>query len=209
MELDEHFEVGPAFVGTTLFIDVRKSTKIVDFVEQHHGPQAAATLFMRFLVGTMAAVDGPTVYRSGPSGDAVLTIFNGDTRKSDAIDAARRALAFVRYDFMKENRQYLTCTGQCGQRECPVVEFHVGAGLDDGQMTVSRLSVGQHESRELVGGCVSFAAKLSGAAPLDGIVVSAVMAHDEPELVGKYRGMWSSVEVGNTCSTVVLIDSPV
>jgi class 3 adenylate cyclase len=78
----------------------------------------------------------------------------------------------VRYDFMRDNRRYLTCTGQCGQRECPVVEFHVGAGLDDGPVTAAQISIGSH-SRQLVGGCVGFASKLSGAAPLDSIVVSA------------------------------------
>src|SRR5262245_51200270 len=117
--LDGSYRLGETVRASALFVDVRRSSKIIDFVEKHHGAQDATALFMEFLVGAMALVDGPTVYECSPSGDAVLAVFTGEDRKSDAIEAARRVLTFVCTDFNRDNRKYLTCMGECGDRECP------------------------------------------------------------------------------------------
>lgn len=203
------YETGRTLRGSALFIDVRKSSRIIDFVERHHGAKAATALFMNFLVGAMEIIDGPTVYECSPSGDAVLALFVGDDRKSDAIDAARRVLAFVRNEFLRENRKYLTCRGECGLRQCPAfLPFQVGAGIDDGDVTAAMVYAGKHSSRQLVGGCVSFASKLSGAAPPDSIVVSTGMFHREPLLADRYPWKNHAAVVGNVDSRIVLIDPP-
>ena len=205
---DPGYQVGATITGSALFIDVRKSSRIIDFVERHHGPEAATHLFMNFLVGVMAVVDGPAVDECSPSGDAVLALFTGAARKSEAIDAAHRALAFVRFEFARENKKYLTCTGQCERRDCPVVEFQVGIGLDDGEVTDAVVAAGRHRSRQLVGACISFASKLSGAAPPDSIVVSTSMSHREHALADKYRWKHDHVLVGTKATRVVLIPPP-
>ncbi|QQQ77030.1 hypothetical protein IOD16_00200 [Saccharothrix sp. 6-C] len=202
-----NYSIGQTVHGAALFIDVRKSSQIVDFVERHHGPGAATSLFMNFLVGVMSTIDGPAVYESGPSGDAVLALFVGETCASDAIDAALRAIEYLSTDFLKANRHHLTCLGNCGVRECPTPSaFRVGAGVDNGAVTSARVHVGKHESVQLVGACISFASKLSGAAPPNTVAVSTGTFHQFPALAKDYR--WESREmvVGNNERMVMLVD---
>lgn len=204
-----HYEIGHTLRGAALFIDVRQSSQITNFVEEHYGPEAATALFMNFLVGVMSAVDSPNVYECGPSGDAVLAVFSGDTCVSDAIDAGGRAIRFMRTDFLRDNRHYLTCVGTCGKRDCRIPPtFQVGAGVDHGVVTPARIHVGKHDSTQLVGACISFASKLSGAAPPNTIAVGTSTFHVEPLL--ETRCVWKQREmtVGNFNRLVVLVDPP-
>lgn len=201
------YEIGSTVRGAALFVDVRKSSQIIDFVERHHGPEASATLFMSFLVGVMSTIDGPTVYQIGPSGDAVLALFTGRTCASDAIDAAGRAIDFLRGDaFLSANQHYLTCTGSCGMRECPrPPAFQVGAGVDDGAVTPAHIQVCGHDSQQLVGACISFASKLSGATPPNTIAVSAGTFYRTPELAQRYEWESRQITVGNVERLVMLV----
>lgn len=203
------FTLGRTTHGTTLFIDVRKSSQITNFVEEHYGPEAATALFMKFLIGVMSIINGPNIYECGPSGDAVLAVFTGDTSVSDAIDAAGSAINFVRTDFVRDNRNYLACMGTCGKRDCVLPPpFQVGAGVDRGVVTPARIQVGTHDSTQLVGACISFASKLSGAAPPNTTAVSTSTFHFDPLL--ETRCTWSHREmiVGNIKRQVVLVDPP-
>ncbi len=203
------YGIGHTVRGTALFIDVRKSSQIIDFVERHYGPEAATALFMNFLVGVMTTIDGPTVYESGPSGDAVLALFTGTASASDAIDAAGRAIEFLRTEFLADNRHYLTCTGTCDMRECPSPRtFEVGAGVDHGMVTSARIQVGRHDSVQLVGACISFASKLSGAVPPNTIAVSIGTFHRFPTLAKNYVCESHEMTVGNVDRPVVLVDPP-
>lgn len=201
------FTIGQSRHGAALFIDVRKSSQITNFVEEHYGPEAATALFMNFLIGVMSTIDSPSIYECGPSGDAVLAVFTGDTCVSDAISAAGRAVNFMRTEFQRDNKNYLTCLGTCGKRDCVIPPpFQVGAGVDHGVVTTARIHVGTHDSTQLVGACISFASKLSGAAPPNTIAVSTSTFHFEPLL--ETRCVWNHREliVGNIKRQVVLVD---
>jgi hypothetical protein len=153
--------------GTALFVDVRRSSVVVEFVERHHGFRAAAVLFQDFLRGAMARIDRPSVVECQPSGDAVLALFAGPTRTADAVRAARDVVSFVRDDLGRRHAALLRCDAPaaCGRRECDALEFDVGIGVDDGRVSVVPVRVGTWSSAELVGTCVSYASKLSGVGP--------------------------------------------
>lgn len=202
-----HYEIGETVRGAALFIDVRQSSQITNFVEEHYGPEAATALFMNFLVGVMSVVDGPDVYECGPSGDAVLAVFSGRTCVSDAIDAAGRAIAFMRTEFLRDNKDYLNCLGICGKRDCRIPPtFQVGVGIDHGVVTPARIHVGKHDSTQLVGACISFASKLSGAAPPNTIAISPSTFHLDPLLETRYAWKHRVMTVGNFNRPVVLVD---
>jgi class 3 adenylate cyclase len=156
------------FDGTALFIDVRRSSEIVRHIERHHGAGSAAVFFMRYLTGCMEAVTSQTEAKCQPSGDAVLAIIEGQDRVSRAMKAAAAAIRFVESTFEPENRDLLSCNGRCRRgfhsshrHSCHTMHFEVGIGVDDGIITESSLSSNYGDSQELVGSCVSLAAKLS------------------------------------------------
>ncbi len=162
------------FYGAALFVDVRRSSEIVRHLERHNGPDGpgrAADFFMEYLTGCMAAIANETDAKCQPSGDAVLAVFEGHNRVRDAIKSAMAAIRFIEETFEPENKGLLSCNGNChgrhgnnrGRRnDCDPIHFEVGVGIDVGYITESPLSSNYGDSRELVGSCVSFAAKLSG-----------------------------------------------
>jgi hypothetical protein len=157
------------FDGAALFIDVRRSSQIVRHIERHHGSGNAAEFFMRYLTGCMEAVTSQTEAKCQPSGDAVLAIIEGPDRVSRAVKAAVAAIKFVESTFGQENQELLACNGRCRhgfhrsrRHVCRKMRFEVGVGIDDGVITESSLSSNYGDSQELVGSCVSVAAKLSG-----------------------------------------------
>jgi class 3 adenylate cyclase len=162
------------FYGTALFVDVRRSSQIVQHIERHNGldgPGLAAELFMQYLAGCMAAITDKTDAKCQPSGDAVLAVFEGRNRLSEAIESATAAIRFVEDTFEPRNGELLSCNGNCRSRHghgkgrrhgCDTKRFQVGVGIDVGYITESSLSSNYGASQELVGSCVSLAAKLSG-----------------------------------------------
>lgn len=156
------------FDGTALFIDVRRSSEIVRYIERHHGSEVAADFFMQYLTGCMEAVTSQTEAKCQPSGDAVLAVIEGQDRIFRAMKAAAAAIRFVEHTFEPESREFLSCNGRCRhgfhrnrRHGCQTMRFEVGIGIDDGEITESSLSSNYGDSRELVGSCVSLAAKLS------------------------------------------------
>lgn len=162
------------FYGAALFVDVRRSSQIVQHIERHNGldgPNRATDFFMRYLTGCMAAIASQTNAKCQPSGDAVLAVIEGHDRIRDAIKSATAAIRFAEDIFEPENKGLLSCNGNCrGQHghnrgwrhECDPIHFEVGVGIDVGYITESPLSSNYGDSQELVGSCVSCAAKLSG-----------------------------------------------
>ncbi len=157
------------FSGTALFIDVRRSSEIVRHIEQHHGAERAADFFMRYLSGCMLAVTSQIEAKCQPSGDAVLAVIEGPDRVTRAIKAAEAAIQYIESTFEPENQELLSCNGRCRRgfhrtrrHDCQTMRFQVGAGVDDGIITESSLTSDYGSSQELVGSCVSLAAKLSG-----------------------------------------------
>jgi class 3 adenylate cyclase len=202
-------EVAETVEGTALLVDVRRSSQIIEFVQSHHGADDAAKLVMRFLGGVMEVVERYGAYECAPSGDAVLALFTGEKRKSDAIDAACAAMSFVRHDFSVLNQEYLTCRGQCGDQNCVgSLPFEVGAGIDDGQITVMRLVTPCHASRQLVGVPINSAAKLSGAEPPGSIMADVDMFLWDEQLRASYRWRLDKVTVRGLEREAVLIEPP-
>jgi class 3 adenylate cyclase len=194
-----------------MFVDVRRSSQIVQFVERHHSPEASAELFMKFLVGAMRAVDGLTTTWCEPSGDAVLAVFVGPTSTVDAVNAAARVISFVRGDFIRDNHRYLTCDRRCGVPGClGSPPFTVRAGIDIGPITVAAIDVGDHQGKELVGACVSIASKLSGAVRSDD-VIGVSKAAFEPQramLTDGRRWRTRTVRTGGRRLGVVITNPP-
>jgi class 3 adenylate cyclase len=173
-----------------LFIDVRKSSEIVRFVERHHGSTAAAELFTGFLAGSMQHVARSSTQECRPSGDAVLATFIGRRRVQDSVQAALDAIRFVHDEINVTYRRHLTCPGGCGDPGCPgALRFDVGAGIDDGVITVSSLPGQGLPQEQLTGSCVSLAAKLSDAArPPDYIAMAAhVYQRERPPCTSSYE----------------------
>jgi class 3 adenylate cyclase len=208
---DAGYRIVRSFTGAALFVDVRKSSHIVRFVERHHGPQASTELFMKFLVGAMRAVDGPTVTWCEPSGDAVLAVFIGPTATLDAVNAATRVISFVQGEFTRDNRRYLTCDGRCRQPGCPgSLRFTVRAGIDIGPITVAAIDVGDYHGEELVGACVSMASKLSDAVRSENIigVTKAAFRHERAMLTDWRRWRIRTVRIGGRWHTALITRQP-
>jgi len=149
--------------ATALFVDVRASSKIVRYVENHHGPDAAADVFTSYLTGCIQAITSVSDAECQPSGDAVLAIISGqeDKRILQAVEAAEAAIRFITETFEPKNKHLLAHRKDC-KLWCPgPTRFEVVAGIDDGAITRSDVSSSSGDTTEFVGACVSFAAKLS------------------------------------------------
>ncbi|MBE2998069.1 hypothetical protein IDM40_05020 [Nocardiopsis sp. HNM0947] len=149
---------------TALFADMRGSTGIVEFVERHHGLNAAAELFQVFLsecVRLVEDIDGAEVHLRG---DGVLILFSGADRVQDAVEYTRRLRHMVD-DPPDELVRHL----RCGCTTCPVcgeetsLSLEVRCGIDAGRVSRFKVQTLRDTVEELVGSCISVAAKLSGA----------------------------------------------
>lgn len=204
-------EIGTRVLRTVqcaaLFVDVRSSSQIVLFVERHHGPEAVAELFNGFLVGCMRHVRRPSIRECRPSGDAVLATFTGRRRVTDSVNAAFDAIRFVHDEVNVMYRELLTCPGECGNMGCPgTMRLDVGAGIDDGVITVSNLPGQGLPHEELAGRCVSFASKLSDAArdPYYIAISSRVYQQERPLCAGSYEWRQQTATIGAEERTIVL-----
>jgi class 3 adenylate cyclase len=205
------YEVLRRVEGAALFLDVRGSSRIVDFIERHHGPDEATALFMRFLSGCLERIDGPSVDWCAPSGDAVLATFTGPRRIRDAVDAAWRAVRFVQVDFTPRNQPYLSCDGDCDARRCPGrLRFDVGAGIDDGIITVTRLPGAWGHREELVGSCVSIASKLSGRVRPPNSIGVIERAYQRGQLSSDAKHLWRTriSRIGGRYRRIMLTGPP-
>jgi class 3 adenylate cyclase len=207
--LSSDYEVLHSLEGASLFIDVRRSSQIVTFVERHLGIDQAASLFMRFLTGTMQAISGPTVTALRPNGDAVLATFTGTTRVCDAVDAAARAVNFVHQEFNADNRQFLTCDRGCGLYRCPgKLRFDVGAGIDAGFIAVSQMSSPSWHHEELVSSCINVSSKLSGrvCSPLPVAITLDAYRQAAPGQLGDYQWHHRIMKIAGQYRRVLLTD---
>jgi len=149
---------------TALFADMRGSTGIVEFVERHHGLDAAAELFQTFLsqcVRLVEDIDGAEVHLRG---DGVLILFSGADRVQDAVEYTRRLRRMVD-DPPPELIRHLSCSCTA----CPVcgeqtpLSLEIRCGIDAGPVARFKVQTLRDTVEELVGSCISVAAKLSGA----------------------------------------------
>jgi class 3 adenylate cyclase len=195
--------------GAALFIDVRRSSQIVTFVERHLGIDQAASLFMRFLTGTMEAINGPTMTTCRPNGDAVLATFTGKARVCDAVDAAARAINFVHKEFNADNQRLLSCNGGCGFYRCPgLLRFDVGAGIDAGFIAVSQMSSPSWHHEELVSSCINVSSKLSGrvSSPLSVAITLDAYRQAAPGQLSNYQWHQRIMKIAGQYRRVQLTD---
>jgi class 3 adenylate cyclase len=159
-----------------LFVDVRASSQIVRYVERHHSPEVAAELFTSYLTGCMQVIIDASGAECQPSGDAVLAVISGEEREriARAVEAAEAAIRFITKTFEPRNRSLLARKKGCKLWRPGLMRFEVVAGIDDGIITKSNVSSSMGDSTELVGGCVSIAAKLSDrVGPANAIGITA------------------------------------
>lgn len=142
-----------------LFVDIRKSTQIVDGLRR----TTAARMYKSFLwsVAKIARMNNGEL-RSF-NGDGVLMAFVGDSKRTNAAKAALQMSWFVqqvlkpRLDAVFQNNQELRGQG---------LEFDFGIGIDVGKVLVVRGGIRGENNNDLVwvGNATNYAVKLSGLA---------------------------------------------
>jgi class 3 adenylate cyclase len=158
-----HHEVRREFQATVLFVDVRRSTEIGSHVTDHHGNRCNADLTMRFHEGCMAEIIRASGATCQPSADAVLATIEGPDSVRRAVAGAHAAIRFVSDSFEPDNRELLSCDGNCHVQNCfGTLPFEVRTGIDSGVITEALLSTPHGDSDQLVASSVNLAAKLSG-----------------------------------------------
>lgn len=196
--------------AAALFVDVRASSEIVRYVESHHGPEAAAELFTGYLTGCMQAITRASDAECQPSGDAVLAIIEGQERVFQAVEAAAASIRFIKKTFEPSNRHLLACRKGCRLWCSSPIHFEVVAGIDDGIVMKSDVLSSSGYSTELVGGCVSLAAKLSDRvrpANAVGITREAYLKGNLPQLTD-YNWRSRIVKLGGKFRHVLIMVPP-
>ena len=146
---------------------------------------------MGFIAGSVREIDQSGAAEFTASGDAVIAAFTGSDRLLRAVGAARRAVRFVHGDFGNEIRPFLRCDGRCGDDAClRELSFEIGAGIDDGIITVSRLLSGRIPDEEIIGRCVSIAAKVSGAVRAPHPIGVTREAYELGQVAGDRSAAW-------------------
>lgn len=139
-----------------LFIDIKKSTKIVDALRR----TTAARMYKGFLWGVAQIAKANDGELRSFNGDGVLMAFAGDRKRTNAAKAALQMAWYCRkilkpkLDTIFQNNRELS-----GQE----MEFDFGIGVDVGNVLVVRGGIRGENNNDLVwvGNPTNFAVKLS------------------------------------------------
>lgn len=137
-----------------LFIDLHKSTKIVDGFRL----QTAAKMYQSFLYGiTQISLRNNGEVRSF-NGDGVLVTFYGDTMRNSAVKAALQMSYFVKKILRPKIHAYFSRNTQLQN-----LNFNFGIGIDHGKVLVVRGGIRGENNNDLVwiSNATNYAVKLS------------------------------------------------
>lgn len=143
-----------------LFVDIRGSTKLVDFLHE----VTAAKMYKSFLQGVTRIIRKNGGYVRSFNGDGVLAAFIGDKKCTQAVTSALQISWFCSNILKPKVDGYLNT-----QSNTEGLKFNFGIGVDVGEVLVVRGGYKGTNNNDLVwvGNATNYAVKLS-ARKIDG-----------------------------------------
>ncbi len=137
-----------------LFIDIRRSTKIVDAFRR----KTSARMYKSFLYGVSKIARANDGQLRSFNGDGVLVAFIGDLKRTNAVKTAMQMNWFCKKILKPNLEQYFRKNSQLSD-----VEFNFGIGVDIGKVLVVRGGIKGSNNNDLVwiGNATNYAVKLS------------------------------------------------
>lgn len=137
-----------------LFIDIRRSTKIVDAFRR----KTSARMYKSFLYGVSKISRNNNGYVRSFNGDGVLVVFIGDAKRTNAVKTAMQLSWFCQEVLKPKLDQYFKDNSQLTD-----TEFDFGIGVDIGKVLVVRGGIRGSNNNDLVwiGNATNYAVKLS------------------------------------------------
>ncbi|MBI3493810.1 MAG: adenylate/guanylate cyclase domain-containing protein [Acidobacteria bacterium] len=138
-----------------LFIDIRRSTTIVDAFRR----KTAAKMYQSFLLGVSKIARGNLGELRSFNGDGVLVVFAGNNKETRAVKTALQLSWFGVHVLRPKLQSYFAKNQQLAN-----LEFDFGIGVDTGTVLVVRGGIRGENNNDLVwvGNAANYAAKLSG-----------------------------------------------
>jgi class 3 adenylate cyclase len=138
-----------------LFVDIRRSTKIVDAFRR----KTAAKMYQSFLFGVSKIARGNLGELRSFNGDGVLVVFAGNNKETRAVKAALQLSWFGVHILRPKLQEFFA-----KNRQLANLEFDFGIGVDTGTVLVVRGGIRGENNNDLVwvGNAANYAAKLSG-----------------------------------------------
>jgi class 3 adenylate cyclase/tetratricopeptide (TPR) repeat protein len=146
-------------VITALFADIAGSTQLGERLD----PEDFRDLTDGALSRMGSAIEGLGGTVRGTAGDGILGLFGAPTAHED--DAERAVLAGLRLV------EALGAYGREAAQQWNVGDFHVRVGIETGLAVVGQVRAGSHVQYDASGDCLNTAARLEGAADVDGVLV--------------------------------------
>ena len=138
-----------------LFIDIRESTKIVGGFRR----ATAARMYKSFLKGVAKIARNNNGELRSFNGDGVLVVFNGESKRTNAVKAAMQMSWFCQKILRPKLKSYFE-----NNNELQDMEFDYGIGIDIGKVLIVRGGIKGENNNDLVwvGNATNYAVKLSG-----------------------------------------------
>ncbi len=138
-----------------MFVDIRESTKIVNGFRR----LTAAKMYKSFLWGVSQIATANGGYLKSFNGDGVLIVFDGGSKRSNAVKAAMQIKWFCTDILKPEVDAYME-----KNQKLKDAEFDFGIGIDVGSVLIVRGGMRGDNNNDLVwvGNATNYAVKLSG-----------------------------------------------
>jgi class 3 adenylate cyclase/tetratricopeptide (TPR) repeat protein len=146
-------------VITALFADIAGSTQLGEQLD----PEDFRELTGGALARMGSAIESFGGRVRGTAGDGILGLFGAPTAHED--DAERAVVAGLK--LVETLREY----GRDAAERWGVRDFHVRVGIETGLAVVGEVRAGSHVQYDASGDCLNTAARLEGAADVDGVLV--------------------------------------
>jgi hypothetical protein len=208
---DPGFGATHRFDGAALYVDVRRSLEILDYVREHFGAPDSDDLFRRYQTDTIHVIKEASGARCLRRGDAVLATVEGPDSAWRAVEAARAAIELITRKFEPEYLARFSCEGSCGIPGCAgSPRFEVCAGIDVGPIGEYRQRIISGEAGDVQGSAVSLAAKLTKRVLLPYSMAITRSAFSRLPTAQSAQFEWShrNVKIGNRFRAILVTKLP-
>jgi hypothetical protein len=208
---DPGFGATHRFDGAALYVDVRRSLEILDYVREHFTAADSDDLFRRYQTDTIHVIKDLSDARCLRRGDAVLATVEGPDSAWRAVQAARAAIEFITRKFEPEYLTRFSCEGDCDIPGCPgSPRFEVCAGIDVGPIGEYRQQFAGGETGDVQGSAVSLAAKLTKRVLLPYSIAITRPAFSQLPTAQSEQFEWSrrNVKIGNRFRAILVTKLP-